>query len=220
MGSIRVLLADDHTLVRKGLRSLLEKENGIEVVDEAENGAETLKKIEQAPPDVVVMDIGMPVLNGIETTRRIKKRYPEVKVLVLTMHAVDEYIMEILNAGASGYVLKKSAPSELITAIRTVHEGGSFLSPSICIKVVEEVRRKSGGDRKPAGYDSLTDREHEVLQLIAEGKTVREIAETLFISPKTVEVHRSNLMQKLGLRNTAEIVRYLLQKDSIDPMIK
>jgi DNA-binding NarL/FixJ family response regulator len=220
MGDIRVLLADDHTLVRKGLRSILEKENGIEVVDEAENGAETLKKIEPTPPDVVVMDIGMPVLNGIETTRRIKKRYPEVKVLVLTMHAVDEYIIEILKAGASGYVLKKSAPSELISAIRTVHEGGSFLSPSICIKVVEEVRRKTDGDIKQSGYDSLTDREREVLQLIAEGKTVREIAEMLFISPKTVEAHRSHLMQKLGLRKTAEIVQYLLQKDSIDPMIK
>ena len=220
MGNIRVLLADDHTLVRKGLRSLLEKENGIEVVDEAENGAETLKKIGQTPPDVVVMDIGMPVMNGIETTRRIKKRHPEVKVLVLTMHAVDEYIFEILKAGASGYVLKKSAPSELISAIRTVHEGGSFLSPSICDTVVEEIKRKTGGDKKLVGYDSLTDREREVLQLISEGKTVREIAEMLFISLKTVETHRSHFMQKLGLRNTAEIVPYLLRKDSIDSMIK
>jgi DNA-binding NarL/FixJ family response regulator len=216
MAEIRVLLADDHTIVRKGLRSLLDREDRIAVVDEAGDGKETLQKVKQHLPDVVVMDIGMPILNGIEATRQIKKRFPKVKVLILTMHASEEYITEILKAGAAGYVLKQAAPAELISAIEAVCRGDSYLSPSICKKVIQGYGQMNGGGNEPAGFDSLTEREREVMQLIAEGKSTRETANLLFISPKTVEVHRSHFMEKLGLNNTAEIVRYAIHKGIVD----
>jgi len=216
MDDIRVILADDHTIVRKGLRALLERDPRIQIVDEAGDGRETMQKVVRHMPDVVVMDIGMPNLNGIEATRQIMKRFPKIKILILTMHSSEEYIRAILDAGASGYVLKQAAPVELITAIETIHGGGSFLSPSICTTVIQEFKRKSRKEREPAGQVPLTEREREVLQLIAEGKSTRQIADSLFISPKTVEVHRSHLMEKLGLHNTAEIVRYALRKGIVD----
>ena len=211
MSKIRVLLADDHAIVRKGLRALLEGEAGIEVIGEAEDGREAVQMTQQLLPDVVLMDITMPALNGLEATRQIKQRFPEVKVLILTRHANEEYIFQILRAGASGYVVKKAAPTELLLAIKAVYRGDSFLSPSISRQVVEEYIRKAEAMEENS-YDRLTDREREVLQLIAEGHSNREIAELLHISVKTVENHRASLMGKLNVHGTAELTRYAIRK--------
>jgi DNA-binding NarL/FixJ family response regulator len=211
MKKIRVLLADDHTIVRKGLRSLLEDEANIQVVGEAEDGREAVRMTQQLLPDVVLMDISMPGLSGLEATRQIKERFPEVNVLVLTRHANEEYVLQILQAGASGYVVKKAAPAELMLAIQAVYRGDSFLSPAISREVIEEYTRRAGAN----DYDRLTDREREVLQLIAEGRSNREIAELLHVSMKTVENHRANLMDKLGLRSVAELTRYAIRKGII-----
>jgi two-component system, NarL family, response regulator NreC len=216
MDKIRVVLTDDHTIVRNGLRALLNREPRIDVVDEAGDGRETIQKVRKHLPDVVVMDIGMPNMNGIEATRQIKKRFPNVRILILTMHKSEEYISAILDAGASGFVLKQAAPAELIMAIKTVHKGDSFLSSSVSTTVIQGYLNKFNDRKVPSGFDSLTEREREVLQLIAEGKSTRQIAECLFISPKTIEVHRSHLMKKLDLHNIAEIVRYALRKGIID----
>jgi two-component system response regulator NreC len=204
---IRVLLAEDHTIVRKGLRSLLEDEAGIEVIGEAEGGTEAVQMTQQLLPDVVLMDISMPGLSGLEATRQIKKRFPEVKVLVLTRHANEEYVLQILQAGASGYVVKKAAPTELISGIQAVYRGDSFLSPSISKQVIEEYVRKAEGGRVKSSYERLTEREREVLQRIAEGHSSREMAELLHISEKTVRTHRANLMDKLDIHSTAELTQ-------------
>lgn len=214
MNKIRVLLAEDHTIVRKGLRSLLEDEADIEVIGEAENGREAVRKVGQLRPDVVVMDISMPRLNGLEATRQIKKLFPEVKVLILTMHANEEYIFQILRAGASGYVVKQAVVTELVSAIQTVYRGDSFLSPSISSKVIEEYIRQAEAMAKNS-YDKLTNREREVLQLIAEGHSTPEIAELLHISEKTVRAHRAHLMDKLDIHSTAGLTRYAIRKGVI-----
>jgi DNA-binding NarL/FixJ family response regulator len=188
MNRIRVLLAEDHTIVRKGLRSLLDDETEIEVVGEAEDGQQAIELVQRVQPDVVLMDITMPVLNGLEATRQIKKLFPHVKVVVLTVHSSEEYIFQILRAGASGYVVKQAAVSELVQAIQAVYRGDSFLSPSISRQVVEEYGRRAEAIEDK--YDRLTDREREVLQLIAEGRANREIAQLLHVTVKTVEAHR------------------------------
>ena len=216
MNKIRVLLAEDHTIVRKGLRSLLDGEAGIEVIGEAEDGREAVEKVQQLLPDVVLMDIAMPGLNGLEATRQIKKRFPEVQVLILTMHANEEYIFQILRAGASGYVVKQAAPTELISAIRAAYRGDSFLSPSISRTVIQEYIRQAEAMAEKDSYDQLTTREREVLQLIAEGHSNREIAELLHISVKTVETHRANLMDKLDIHSTAELTQYAMRKGVIE----
>ena len=216
MDKTRVLLAEDHTIVRKGLRSLLDKETGIEVVGEAEDGREAIVKAEELHPDVVVMDIAMPGLNGLEATRQIKKRFPDMKIIILTMHANEEYILQSLKAGASGYLVKKSAPAELISAINAVHKGNSFLSPSISRTVIDEyIRRSKEISEGEEGFEQLTVREREVLQLIAEGRKTREIAELLYISIKTVETHRAHIMNKLDIHSTAELTRYAIRKGII-----
>lgn len=217
MSVIRVILAEDHTIVRKGLRSLLEGEEDIEVIGEAGDGKEAITLVEQKKPDIVVMDIGMPQLNGLEATRRIKKKFPETKVLILTMHTNEEYVFEILQAGASGYVVKKAAPTELVSALRAVKQGESFLSPSISKKVIDEYLQRSGEAKRRGAFELLTDREREVLQLIAEGNSTRGIAGRLFISTKTVETHRSNLMEKLDLHGTADLTRYAIRMGIVDP---
>ena len=214
MSKIRVLLADDHAIVRKGLRALLEGEAGIEVIGEAEDGREAVQMTQQLLPDVVLMDLSMPALSGLEATRQIKKRFPEVKVLVLTRHANEEYIFQILRAGASGYVVKKAAPTELMLAIKAVYQGDSFLSPAISRPVIEEYIRKAEAMAEDS-YDRLTDREREVLQLIAEGHSSREIAELLHISEKTVRAHRAHLMDKLDIHSTAELTQYAIRKGVI-----
>jgi len=214
MKKIRVLLAEDHTIVRKGLRSLLDEEVGIEVIGEAEDGREAVKKAEQLLPDVVLMDISMPTLNGLEATRQIKKRLPEVKVVILTMHADEEYIFQVLQAGASGYVVKKAAVRELVSAVQAVYRGDSFLSPSISSKVIEEYIRKAKAVAKDS-YDRLTDREREVLQLIAEGHSSQEVAESLHITEGTVRSHRASLMDKLDIHSAAGLTRYAIRKGVI-----
>jgi len=217
MDKIKVLVADDHTIVRKGLCALLSEESDIEVVGEAENGRDAIKKAEQLKPDVVLMDITMPELNGMDATRQLKKRFPAIKILILSMHANDEYIFETLRAGASGYLIKRSAPTDLIKAIHVAHRGDSFLSPSISKKVIESyIHPKQNSIPEPLGLDRLTEREREVLQLIAEGNENREIAKRLFVSTKTVEAHRFKIQHKLQLHGTAELTKYALKKGLVD----
>jgi two-component system response regulator NreC len=215
MSRIKVLLADDHTIVRKGLRSLLDSEATIEVVGEAEDGREAIEKVEQLSPDIVVMDSTMPILNGLEATRHIVKRFPQVKVLVLTMHTNEEYIFQFLQAGAAGYLVKQAAPTELVSAIQAVQRGDYFLSPAISKTVVEEYIKQAKAIDREDGFEQLTDREREVLQLIVEGFSNREIAERLHISLKTAGVHRINLMHKLNIHNVTELTKYAIRKGVI-----
>ncbi|MDF1593304.1 MAG: response regulator transcription factor [Desulfobacterales bacterium] len=215
MKKIKVIIADDHTIVRKGLCSLLDGENDIDVIGEAENGREAIKQVEKLMPDVVLLDISMPGLNGLEATRQLKKKFPKLRILILTMHDNDEYIFETLRAGASGYLVKRSAPNELISAIKAVCRGESFLSPSISKRVIETYVRGASREDGDEAYGKLTDREREVLQLIAEGKLNREIAELLHISVKTVESHRAHIVEKLNIRNTAELTQYAIRKGII-----
>ena len=215
MADIRVLLADDHTILRDGLRSLLAEEAGIRVVAEAEDGYEAVRLALLHAPDVVVLDIGMPRLNGLEATRQITRANPHIKVLVLTMHENEEYIRQVLAAGALGYILKDAAARELIGAIRTVHKGEAVLSPAITRLVIADYLRW-GEIQAGEPENALSPREREVLQLIAEGYTSREIAEILSISTKTVQSHRSNLMRKLDLHDRGELIKYAIQKKIID----
>jgi DNA-binding NarL/FixJ family response regulator len=213
VNKIRVLLAEDHTIVRKGLRSLLNAETCIEVVGEAENGQQALEQVRRLLPDVVLMDITMPVLNGLEATRQIKKLYPCVRVLVLTVHSTKEHILQILRAGACGYLVKQAAVTELVQAIKTVYQGKTFLSPSISRQAVEDyVRQAEAIEDK---YHKLTEREQDVLRLIADGHTNREIASVLHVTVKTVEAHRAHLMDKLDLHCTADLTKYALRKNLI-----
>jgi len=214
MSKIRVFLADDHTIVRKGLLSLLVTEEDIEVVGEAEDGQEAIRKVLQLVPDVVLMDITMPVLDGLEATRTIKKLLPQVKVVILTVHSTEEHIFQILRAGASGYVVKQAAVKELLQAIQTAHRGEIFLSSSISRQSVDEYNRRA--EKTGKKDELLTGREREVLQMVAEGCSNREIASRLHITIKTVEAHRGHLMDKLGLRSIAELTRYALRAGIID----
>jgi len=210
MSKIRVLLAEDHTIVRKGLRSLLDGEADIEVVGEAEDGQQAVEEAQLLLPDIVLMDITMPILNGLEATRQIKQLCPQIKVVVLTVHSTAEYVFQILRAGGSGYVIKQAAVSELIQAIRAVYRGDAFLSPSISRQVVDEYGRRAAAMEDT--YNKLTAREREVLQMIAEGRTNRQIANLMHVTVKTVEAHRASLMNKLDLHSIAELTTYALRK--------
>jgi len=212
MNKIKLLLADDHAIVRSGIRSLLEKEIDIEIIGETENGREAVKKTKQLCPDVVLMDISMPSLNGIEATCQITKHCPDSKVLILTMHETEEYISKIFQAGAQGYVIKKALPVELVSAIRAVHRGESFLSPQITKKVIHKYVGKTKTKIISDKFDLLTEREREILQLIVEGHTNQKISEILFISRKTVETHRTNLMKKLDIHNVVELIKSAVSK--------
>ena len=203
---IRVLIADDHTIVRSGVNLLLSSEPDIEVVGEATDGISAVELAQQFKPDVVLMDIGMPELDGFEATRRIRERVPEANVLVLTMHRSDEYLFQMLEAGALGYVLKGAETSELINAVRTVARGEVFLYPSMARRLVQQFLRQVGAD--PSERPRLTPREKQILNLVAEGYSNKEIAERLVVSPSTVHSHRTNLMQKLGLSTRHELVQY------------
>ena len=212
MPKAAVLLVDDHVVVRQGLKALFADEPDIEVVGEANNGREALALVPDLQPDVVLMDISMPGLNGIEATRQLRQRYPEIKVVVLSMHANEEYVFQVLQAGASGYVLKQSDSLEVLTAIRAALAGGSFLSPPISRAVIDDYVRRAEARGQGSDLDLLTSREREVLQLLAEGLPNREIAVQLNISIKTVETHRSNMMNKLELTSKTELVKYALRK--------
>ena len=216
MSKIKVLVAEDHTIVRKGLCALLYAESDIEVVGEAANGREAIKMVEQLSPDVVLMDITMPELNGMDATRQLKKRFPDLKILILSMHTSEEYIFETLRAGASGYLVKRSATTDLIQAIHVAYKGDSYLSPDISNKVINYyVKQKEGVPDEPEGLDKLSDREREVLQLIAEGGKTREIAEKMFVSVKTVETHRRNIMKKLNIHTVAGLTRFAIKEGII-----
>ena len=216
MSKTRVLLVDDHTIVRQGLKALLDFQDGIEVVGEAEDGRQAIEKAKQLFPDIIVIDITMPNLNGIEATRQMKKINPEMKVLVLTVHDNEEYVHQILQAGASGYLLKESAVSDLISAINAVKKGDIFLSPSVSKVIVKDYIRHTEGEL--GDFDSLnilTSREREVLQLIAEGHTNKEVAKVLKISNKTVDSHRSHIMEKLHIHDVTGLVKYSIKKGLI-----
>jgi two-component system response regulator NreC len=215
MSAIRVLLADDHGIVRRGLHYLLERSPGLQVVGEAADGREAVKMAEELNPDVVVMDIAMPNLNGLDATAQIVKKNPGVGVVILSMHSDETYLVRALSAGARGYLLKDSAEADLIRAVEAVSQGRPFFSPTIARTLLEDYMRRLQQQNLTDSYDLLTDREKEILQLLAEGKANKEVATLLDLSPYTVETHRSNLMQKLGLHSTAEIVLYAVRKKII-----
>jgi DNA-binding NarL/FixJ family response regulator len=206
---LRLLLADDHRLVRSGFRSLLTGNPLVEVVAEADDGRQALEQIERHRPDVVIMDIGMPNLNGIDALVRIKKDFPDTKVLIVSMHSDEEYIVQALRAGASGYVLKDAAVTELELAVTSVASGRTFLGPSISPHVISKYIQGVRDRQSPA--EQLTQRQREILQGIAEGKSTKEIAHDLKISAKTVETHRSHLMERLGIHEVAGLVRYAIR---------
>lgn len=215
MSKIRVLIVDDHTLVRDGIRGLLALVANIEVVGEASNGKEALEMVKKLCPDVVLMDLSMPVMIGLEATRRIRKEYPKTKVLALTQYDDSEYVVPVIEAGANGFVTKMAAFSELASAIQAVYNGESFLSPSAAAALVEEYQNKDvDGEKDP--YDRLTDREREVLKLVAEGRTAKEIAAMLFISQKTAEWYKSSLMKKLNIRNKTDLIKFAIRRSIID----
>jgi DNA-binding NarL/FixJ family response regulator len=217
MPKIQVLLADDHTIVRQGLRVLLEAETDIEVVGEAETGRQALQLAKKHNPDVVVMDIAMPVLNGLEATRQLVKEIPGIKVLILSSYSDDEYMRQLTEAGATGYLLKQTAATELITAIREANNGNAYFSPAISRRLLDQCREAfmSGGTERK-GLELLTSREAEVLQLITEGRANKQIAAELCISMKTVEKHRAQLMTKLNIHDVASLTRYAISKGIIE----
>jgi DNA-binding NarL/FixJ family response regulator len=215
MDKIRILLVDDHAILRAGIRALLETQPDMAVIGDAEDGRSAVSLACQLKPDVVLMDIAMPLLNGLEATRQIKHDCPEVKVLILSMHDNDEYIHQALLNGAMGYILKDATAHELIDAIHSIHRGEAILSPAITRLVIENYLRW-GDIQKDSASDGLSPREREVLQLIAEGYSNKQIAEILCISLKTVQTHRMNLMAKLGLHNRADLIKYAIQRKIID----
>ncbi len=217
MNKIKILLADDHAILRAGLRALLSAEPDCEVVGEAGDGAEALAVAQERLPDVILLDLSMPGLGGLEALRELKQRLPRAKVLVLTMHDDEGYLYQVLQAGASGYLLKRAADSELLAAIRAVHRGDTYLYPSLAKALVEDYLKLSAGGHLKGiadkeAFDGLSPREREVLRLIAQGHTNQEIAGLLVVSVKTVETHKARITQKLGLRSRADLVRYALRK--------
>jgi two-component system response regulator NreC len=215
MQKIRVLVADDHTIVRDGICALLSLAADIEIVGEAANGREAVEKVKELSPDVVLMDISMPIMGGLEATRRIRKEFPQTKVLALTQYADKEYVFPVIEAGASGFISKMAASSELTVGIRSVWRGESFLSPSVAKLLVEEYQQGADLRGKRDPYEQLTERERDVLKLVAEGYTTQEIAKMLVISPKTVEGHKTSLMEKLDIHNRIDLVKYAVRKGII-----
>jgi two-component system response regulator NreC len=215
MTKIRVLVTDDHAIVRDGICALLALTGDIEAVGEATNGREALEMVRKVAPDVVLMDIAMPLMDGLEATRRIHKEFPQTKVIVLTQYEDREYVLPVIEAGASGFVSKTAASSELTSAIRSVYRGDSFLSPSIARLLVEDYREMAKAGKNRDMSEQLTGREREILKLLAEGHSTHEIAQLLVISPKTVERHKTNLMAKLDIHNRLDLFKYALRKGII-----
>ncbi|MEZ5286483.1 MAG: response regulator transcription factor [Vicinamibacterales bacterium] len=215
MANLRLLIADDHTLFRQGLRKILEERPDWEVVAEADNGKAAARKAIALEPDVAVLDIGMSVLNGIDATRQIVRKAPKVRVLILSMYSDEAYVTRALNAGATGYVLKDSAGKDFIKAVTAVSEGTAFFSPAISRLMLDDYMRRAASTGVVDRYDTLSDREREIFQLVAEGKSNKEVAELLAISPATVETHRARVLQKLEIHNTAELVLYAVRRGVI-----
>jgi DNA-binding NarL/FixJ family response regulator len=211
MAKLRILLGDDHTLVRQGLRKILEEQPEWEVVAEASDGRQVVHQTLELEPDVVVLDIGMPLLNGIEATRQIARRLPQVSILILSMHAQEAYITQAMKAGARGYLLKDSADTELIRAITAVAAGKSFFSPAVAKVMLDDYVRHLSDKGIVDRYEKLSEREREIFQLIAEAHSNKEIADLLSVSPATVETHRAHILQKLDVHNTAELVLYAVR---------
>lgn len=218
MNKIRVMVVDDHDIVRYGICSVLKSSPDIEVVGEASNGVQAVDQFNDLMPDVVLLDISMPEMNGIETTRTIVKHHSNARILILTMHLNEEYLNQVLSAGASGYILKNTEIGEMLNAIRTVAQGRQIFSAPISTLMTEKYVRSAqyNQDSKDSENPSLTKRETEILQKIADGKTSQEIAELLFISPRTVDTHRANLIQKLGVKNSAGLVRYAIENQLVE----
>ena len=213
---IRILLADDHTILRAGLKMMLYAQPDMEIVGEAQDGRQSMQEAQRLQPDIILMDITMPDMNGIEATKQIKKLLPEIKILILTMHEHDEYIFQALRAGASGYMLKEAADTELISAIHIIQSGQFYLSPTAqSVMVGDYLQRLRTGEDKDS-YSSLTEREREILKLVAEGYTNNQIAERLVISPKTVDTHRTHIMDKLNLHSRAELVKYAMRRGLLE----
>lgn len=212
MKKIKVLIADDHTLVRDGIRSMLNLVADIEVIGEAANGREAVEMTKQLAPDVVLMDLAMPIMSGLDATRRIRREFPGTKVLALTQYDDNEYVIPVIEAGASGFVTKMAAFSELTSAIQAVYHGDSFLSPSAAAALVEECQQKTIGEEGKEPYQLLTDRERETLKLVVEGYTTREIADMLVVSPKTVEWYKNSLMKKLNIHNRTDLIKFAIRK--------
>jgi len=215
MTPIRVLLADDHTLVRAGIRGLLESIEGVEVIGEAGEGREALRLAEALRPDLVLLDIGMPGLNGLEAAGHLASMDPSIRVLILSMHSSEEYVLRALRAGCGGYLLKGSAVSELEIAVRAVARGETYLSPAVSKQVVADYVGRMGGARDP--LDALTPRQREILQLVAEGHTSKDIAQRLGLSFKTVEGHRAQVMERLGVHDLAGLVRFAVRAGLVTP---
>jgi DNA-binding NarL/FixJ family response regulator len=213
----RVVLADDHSVVRQGLRAWLERSGHVQVVGEAADGREAVAVVEQLQPDVVIMDIAMPMLNGIDATAQITRRNPDTKVIILSMHTDESYILRALGAGAKGYLLKESTETDVLPAVQSVRDGKPYFTPSIARLLLEDYMRSLKQNNLQDSYDLLTEREREVLQLLAQGKSNKEVAQVLDLSPHTIDSHRTNMMQKLNLHNTAEIVLYAVRKGIIVP---
>ena len=215
MARIRVLLTDDHTLFRQGMRTLLGAEPDIEVTGEAGNAGDAVTLSEQLHPDVVLMDIGMAGMSSFEATRQIRKQRPETKIVFLSMYDDEDYLAECMDVGAGGYVLKDSPADQLLTAIREVSRGGNFLSPRLLTRLVDDFRLQSRSPVRQPRFGTLTKREREILKLLAEGSSVKEIATEFDLSVKTVEAHKFNLMRKLDIHNKAQLVQYATQKKII-----
>lgn len=215
MSGLRILLADDHTVVRQGLRKILEERPDWEVVAEAGDGREAVRQAEELKPDVAIIDVAMPLLNGIETTRQIVRKSPSTRILVLSMHSDEAYVNQMLKAGATGYLLKDSADVDLLQAVSAVSKGTSFFSPAIAKVMLDDYVRQLADKGITDRYESLSAREREIFQLIAEGKANKEIAALLSISPSTVETHRARIMEKLDLHSAAEIVLYAVRRGVI-----
>jgi two-component system response regulator NreC len=215
MAKIRTLLTDDHTLFRQGVKTLLSAEPELEVVGEAANATEAISKASELRPDVVLMDVSMPGMSSFEATRQIRKNRPDTKVLYLTMYDDEDYLAECMEAGASGYLLKDCPAQQLVTAISEVHNGGSYLSPRMMSRLVDDFRNRVKSSTRLPRFNTLTRREMEVLKFLAEGNSVKDIACTLDLSVKTVEAHKFNLMRKLDIHNKAQLVQYAIQKKII-----
>jgi len=215
MEKIRILVADDHTLIRSGLRVLLDREPGLEVVAEAGTGRRALELAEAEKPDVVMLDIAMPEMNGIEVARQISEKLPKTGIIMLSMHSDEGYVLRALKAGARGYLLKNSLESDIVNAVRAVGEGKAYLSPEISRVLVEDYVRQMRQKGTEDSYDLLSTREREVFLLLAEGRSNKEISGALNVSLSTVETHRTNIFQKLGLHNIAELILYAVRKGLI-----